>query len=106
MAEELAEPMTTQQKIFDVLSGMQDLLLYKNEKYGDSALNPRRIFTKHIKSVDPKTALILVRIDDKINRVENADSLRVNDVADIIGYCTLLLISMGVTSQDLAQFKD
>ena len=98
--------MTTQEKITDVLDGMKDLLLYKNEKYGDSAINPRRIFTKHIKCVDPKTALILIRIDDKLSRVENADSLRVNDVADIIGYCNLLLISMGVTSHDLAQFKD
>lgn len=31
---------------------------------------------------------------------------RINDVADIIGYCTLLMISMGVTPEDIAKFKD
>ena len=36
----------TQQKIKDILSGMTDLLLYKNRKYGDSAINPKKIFTR------------------------------------------------------------
>lgn len=31
---------------------------------------------------------------------------RVNDVADLIGYLTLLLVSMGVTKGDLAKFMD
>lgn len=31
----------TQQKIKDVLEGMKNLLLYKNRKYGDSAINPK-----------------------------------------------------------------
>ena len=31
---------------------------------------------------------------------------RVNDVADIIGYYTLLLVSMGITSEDLKKFMD
>ena len=96
----------TQQKIRETLIGMRDLLLYKNQKYGDSALKPLSIFTKHIKSCDEKTASILVRLDDKLSRVRNADSLRTNDVADILGYCTLLLISMGVTREDLAKFMD
>lgn len=96
----------TQRKIREITDAMKDLLLYKNNKYGDSAINPLCIFTKHIKSVDAKTAAILVRIDDKISRVKNADELRTNDVADILGYCTLLLISMGVTPEDIAKFKD
>jgi hypothetical protein len=96
----------TQTKIKAMLGGMCDLLLYKNHKYGDSALNPLGIFTKHIKNCDESTASILVRLDDKLSRVRNADSLRTNDVADILGYCTLLLISMGVTREDLAKFMD
>lgn len=96
----------TQAKIKAMLGGMCDLLLYKNHKYGDSALNPLGIFTKHIKNCDESTASILVRLDDKLSRVQNADSLRTNDVADILGYCTLLLISMGVTREDLAKFMD
>lgn len=96
----------TQEKIKAMLGGMCDLLLYKNHKYGDSALKPLGIFTKHIKDCDESTASILVRLDDKLSRVRNADSLRTNDVADILGYCTLLLISMGVTREDLAKFMD
>ena len=100
------EDTPTQGKIKETLKGMTDLLLYKNQKYGDSALKPLGIFTKHIKNSNESTASILVRLDDKLSRVKNADSLRTNDVADILGYCTLLLISMGVTKGDLEKFMD
>mgnify|MGYP006896747194 CR=1 FL=1 len=93
----------TQQKIVDVLDGMKNLLLYKNRKYGDSAINPKKVFYK-----GDSTNSILIRLDDKIGRVMSNpdDKPRVNDVADIIGYCTLLLISMGVTTEDLKKFMD
>jgi hypothetical protein len=93
----------TQQKIIDVLDGMKNLLLYKNRKYGDSAINPKKVFYK-----GDSTNSILIRLDDKIGRVMSNpdDKPRVNDVADIIGYCTLLLISMNVTSEDLKKFMD
>ena len=44
----------------------------------------------------------------KIGRVmsNTEEKPRVNDVADIIGYCTLLLVSMGTTSEDLKKFMD
>lgn len=95
--------MSSKESIIDVLEGMKNLLLYKNEKYGDSALNPLGVFHKG-DALDS----ILIRLDDKIGRVKNNPDVRprVNDVADIIGYCTLLLVSMGVTKEDLAKFKD
>lgn len=82
---------------------MKDLLLYKNEKYGDSALSPNNIFYK-----GDSTNSILIRLDDKIGRIKNnPDSTpRVNDVCDIIGYCILLLASMNVSSEDISKFKD
>ena len=54
------------------------------------------------------TNSILIRLDDKIGRIKsNTDETpRTNDVADIIGYCVLLLISMGVSAEDIAKFKD
>lgn len=93
----------TQRKIHEIIGAMKDLLLYKNQKYGDSAINPKKIFYK-----GDSTNSILIRLDDKIGRVmSNTDEKpRVNDVCDIIGYCTLLLISMGVTAEDIAKFKD
>lgn len=36
----------TQQKIIEVCKEIQDLLINKNMSYGDSALNPVRIFSK------------------------------------------------------------
>jgi len=93
----------TQQKIQEILEAMKELLLYKNQKYGDSAINPKKIFYK-----GDSTNSILIRLDDKIGRImsNTEEKPRVNDVADIIGYCTLLLISMGVTKEDIAKFKD
>lgn len=95
--------MSNKEKIIEITNAMQDLLLYKNEKYGDSALSPNNIFYKGDSSNS-----ILIRLDDKIGRIKNnSDSLpRVNDVCDIIGYCTLLLASMNITSKDIAKFKD
>lgn len=93
----------TQKKIKEITMAMQDLLLYKNQKYGDSALNPKKGWYKG----DSKNS-ILIRLMDKQARIDNnPDPLpRVNDVADIIGYCVLLLISMGVSAEDIAKFKD
>ena len=96
----------TQRKIREITDAMKDLLLYKNQKYGDSAINPIEIFTKHLKTVDTKTAAILVRLDDKLSRVKNADTLRTNDICDLIGYLTLLNVALGTTAEDIAKFKD
>ena len=106
LAKQMAEKkglFSTQDKIKDILGGMCDLILYKNQKYGDSALKPKNVFYK-----GDATNSILIRLDDKIGRVtaNPDDKPRVNDVADIIGYCVLLLISMGVTREDLAKFMD
>ena len=95
--------MSNREKIIEISDSMKDLLLYKNEKYGDSALSPKNIFYK-----GDSTNSILIRLDDKIGRIKNnPDSMpRVNDVCDIIGYCVLLLASMNVTSEDISKFKD
>ena len=104
--EETTRLSKSQECIAEIVDATKDLLLYKNKMYGDSALNPVGVFTKHIKTAPENTASILVRLDDKLGRVRNAEAVRVNDVSDIIGYCTLLLVSMGVTKEDIAKFKD
>ena len=93
----------SQKKIIEVCNSMKDLLLYKNQKYGDSALNPNNIFYK-----GDSTNSIKIRLDDKIGRIKNNtdEILRINDVADIIGYCTLLLVSMGANKEDFEKLKD
>ena len=99
----MTETADTHDKIIEITEAMRDLLLYKNEKYGDSALHPKRIFHK-----GNAVSSILIRLDDKLSRVmENNDQLpRVNDVADIIGYCTLLLVGMGAKKEDIEKLMD
>jgi hypothetical protein len=91
----------SQEKIVEICDAMKDLLLYKNQKYGDSALHPNNIFYK-----GDSTNSIKIRLDDKVGRIKNCEETRVNDVSDVIGYSVLLLASMNVTKEDIAKFKD
>lgn len=92
----------TSDRITEITTAMCDLLQDKNRKYGDSALNPRNVFSK-LDSVNS----ICVRLDDKIGRVMNNNGEpRTNDICDIIGYLVLLLIAKGVTKEDIEKLKD
>jgi hypothetical protein len=82
----------TQTHISLICDQIKELLLEKNAKYGDSALNPTRVFSK-ANAVEQ----ILVRIDDKLNRVKQGAGLLANDedvVMDLIGYLVLLKIAL------------
>lgn len=57
--------MNTQIEIEKTCDEIKQLLLEKNRKYGDSALNPVRIFAK-----SDATEQLKVRIDDKLNRLK------------------------------------
>lgn len=91
----------SQKKITEICDSMKDLLLYKNQKYGDSALNPNNIFYK-----GDSTNSIKIRLDDKIGRIKNCEETRINDVCDIIGYSVLLLVSMEVSKNEIKLLKD
>ena len=66
-----------------------EMLIKKNISYGNSALEPVRIFSK----ADPKEQL-MVRLDDKISRIKNQESFPGdNDIDDMIGYLILLKIA-------------
>lgn len=84
--------MDTTDKIRETLSNMTELLIEKNIRYGNSALNPPNIFSKL-----PSEDSICIRLDDKLNRIKSSDQLRKNDVSDMIGYLTLLCVSRGWT---------
>ena len=77
------------EEVHDVLQDIEDLLVAKNEKYGNSALEPLGVFSQ----LSAKSGL-LVRIDDKLKRIKNG-SLDKDDedvVNDLIGYLVLLKI--------------
>tara|TARA_B100001996_G_scaffold329648_1_gene277445 strand:+ start:3331 stop:3657 length:327 start_codon:yes stop_codon:yes gene_type:complete len=82
----------TQKEIAKICDDIKELLLYKNKQYGDSALNPSRIFSK-----SSAVEQILVRIDDKLNRIKKGAGLLANDedvIQDLIGYLVLLKIGL------------
>jgi hypothetical protein len=79
----------TQQDIERISKEVSDLLVAKNKSYGDSALNPTRVFSKA-----DAVEQLLVRIDDKLSRIKNGhDWPGDNDIDDLIGYLILLKIA-------------
>jgi hypothetical protein len=75
--------------VCQVVQSIKELLLEKNEKYGNSALEPLGVFS-HLSAKEG----LLVRIDDKLKRIKNG-SLEKDDedvINDLIGYLVLLKI--------------
>jgi len=71
------------------LLSIREMLINKNIKYGNSALEPLGVFSQ----LSAKEGL-LVRIDDKLKRIKNG-SLEKDDedvINDLIGYLVLLKI--------------
>ena len=76
-------------QIWQTCHAMAQMLIDKNIAYGDSALDPVRIFSKS----DPAEQL-KVRIDDKLSRLmKGTDYPGDNDIDDLIGYLVLLKIA-------------
>jgi len=76
-----------------VLDSIEKMLIEKNRKYGNSALEPLGVFSQ----LSAKEGL-LIRIDDKLKRIKNG-SLEKDDedvINDLIGYLVLLKISDNV----------
>ena len=78
-----------QQAIVDKCNELKWMLIEKNRKYGNSALSPIRVFSK----ASPEEQ-ILVRLDDKLNRIRNRQNDEDEDVImDLAGYLILLMIA-------------
>lgn len=69
------------------IRGIYDMLVKKNKSYGNSALDPVRVFS----SASP-IEQILVRIDDKLSRIKRGAEFQGEDtIRDLIGYFFLFL---------------
>ena len=79
----------TQNDIVRVCTDISIMLQEKNVAYGDSALDPVRIFSK-ANAIEQ----LLVRIDDKLSRFARGTAYPGdNDIDDLIGYLVLLKIA-------------
>jgi predicted secreted acid phosphatase len=83
-------PSDSQALIAEVCDEFKDFLIRKNQQYGDSAIDPVRVFSK----VGPEEQL-KVRMDDKLSRlVRGDDSLEPDEdiITDLLGYWILLQV--------------
>lgn len=87
----------TQKAIREECGAIAALLIEKNRKYGNSALEPARVFSKA-----PADEQLLVRMDDKISRIKAADPDDQEDALfDLLGYLVLYRVQ-----QRLARKKE
>jgi hypothetical protein len=85
----------TLQYIEDECEELRIMLMEKNQKYGDSAINPIRFFSK-ANSVEQ----IKVRIDDKLNRLVNQQDNEDEDVIkDLLGYLVLYRVAKRIQEE-------
>lgn len=84
-------PFTFTEKVSMAVSGIANMLELKNASYGNSALDPIRVFSKASAEEQLK-----VRIDDKLSRIQRGgDDLGEDTIDDLIGYLLLYKIQKG-----------
>ena len=79
-------------KVTNLLTRIGQLLIAKNQQYGDSVNNPIRLFSK----LDSQAG-VRVRIDDKLSRLARGNDSIESDmdiIDDFIGYLVMLKLIM------------
>lgn len=88
----------SQTKIQAECRRVEAILLDKNKQYGNSALEPMRIFSR----ANPEEQL-LVRIDDKLSRLVNRTDPE-DVILDLIGYLILLRVARSTKKETAIPF--
>ena len=85
--------MDTRDLILEESEAARNLLLLKNDAYGDSALNPANIFSQ-----DNAVDSLCARIDDKLMRIKmrGITDETEDTVQDLIGYLILLKVALRI----------
>jgi hypothetical protein len=84
------EQQRVEAEITNECANLAALLINKNRQYGNSALNPLRVFSRA-----PSAEQILVRIDDKLSRIRTGapSSDQEDTIQDLMGYLVLLRLA-------------
>lgn len=77
-----------------VLEELRTLILAKNKAYGNSALDPVRVFSQ----ANP-VEQIRVRLDDKISRLVRGSAAGEDVATDLMGYIVLLRIAEQIEAE-------
>lgn len=86
---------SVKQEILAQVKSVAERLIEKNKKYGNSAIQPQRIFSR----ADP-IEQINVRIDDKLSRIKNQQVNEDEDAEfDLIGYLILKRVFINLTNK-------
>lgn len=93
----MKNPWDFKTEITRVLEEIKDLLLERNARYGNSALEPIRVFSK----AGPIDQLYN-RIDDKLSRIKNGE-MTDEVINDIIGY--LVILRVGKKIYELGEYQ-
>lgn len=89
MIDEQSVRNQTEREIVAVCQEMADFLINKNRAYGNSALDPVRVFSK-----SDNVEQLMVRIDDKLSRFARGNEFPGdNDIDDLLGYLVLLKVA-------------
>ena len=88
--QQLLDNPKSENQITEITNQLRNLLLKKNRAYGNSALEPLNVFSKH-NAVDSLCA----RIDDKLSRIKNKglNDKTEDTLFDLAGYLILLIIA-------------
>jgi hypothetical protein len=89
---EEARPRTPAELIAAECDAIKAMLLKKNAAYGNSALDPMRVFSRASSEEQ-----ILVRIDDKLSRLARGSAAGEDVIADLLGYLVLLRVARKAT---------
>ena len=78
-------PESVKAEILNVVKNVANVLIDKNRKYGNAALQPKRIFSR-----SNLIEQLNVRIDDKLSRIANQQEDEDEDAElDLVGYLIL-----------------
>lgn len=81
-----------------VWDDMRAMLLEKNRAYGNSALDPVRVF-----STSDTSEQIRVRLDDKVSRIVKGQDVSEDVPGDMLGYLVILKIAEAIERERVAE---
>lgn len=82
----------------DITDSISELLRVKNQRYGACYIDRLKIFEGKCANGQ--------RIDEKLSRIKNSDELRLNDLADVVGYLVLTIDELGYKGEDILKLID